>query len=160
MNKEYEKNQNAQRKSFRKYRKYIGKILLWGAVAVASAFIIPYGGMFSALKGLVGESIAMNATFLTQWGLTAGGVIGSLVNAVKANRERKKIDDAQDEEENIIDGMVNENDDLKRKVDSFEKAKTKSLVENKKVKQLDEKENVKHTIQNEVDKDKGKQYVR
>lgn len=127
-----------------------------GAVAVASAFVIPYGGLFTALKGLLGESIAINATFFTQWGIAAAGVIGSVINVIKANRERRKIDNAQDDEENIIDSMVNENDELKRKVENLEKSKVKTMEENQKVKSLDDKEKSIHyqEIDNEYEEEK------
>lgn len=160
MNKEYDKNQKYQRKAFKKYRKYICKILLWGAVAVASAFVIPYGGLFAALKGILGESLAMNATFFAQWGITALGAIGSIVNVIKANRERKKIDNAQDDEENIIDSMVNENDELRRKVEDLEKTKTKSIEEKTNVKAYDDKEKEFDTITMEDENEKGKKYVK
>ena len=153
MNKEYKRNQRVQRKSFKKYRKYIGKIFLWGAIAVASAFLIPYEAMFAAIKGLLGESIAINATFFTQWGIVAGSLLGSVVNAIKANHERRKIDNAQDEEENIIDGMVNEYDKLKSKVDSLEKTKTYNLEENK-AKTFDDKEKEINVIENVEEKEK------
>lgn len=160
MNKEYEKNQKSQRKSFKNYRKYIKKGIILGAIAVASAFVIPFGGLMTALKGVVGESLAMNATFFTQWGLTALGGIGAIVNGIKARNARKNIDNAQDEEENIIDGMVNETDDLKRKVNQLEKTKTKTLEENEKIKVLDDKEKEIHRIENEDELDKGKQFVK
>ena len=160
MNKEYDKNQKYQRKSFKKYRKYIGRILLWGGIAVASAFILPYGALFTALKGLLGESIASSATFFAQWGIVAAGGIGAVINAIKANRERKEIDNAQDDEENIIDSMVNENEDLKRKVESLEKGKTKSIDENTKVKTISDKEKDLNVYDNSEVIEKGKKYVK
>lgn len=160
MDKEYSKNQKYQRKSFKKYRKYIGRILLWGGIAVASAFLIPYGGLFAALKGLLGEYVASSVTFLTQWGLVAAGGIGSIINAIKANRERKKIDDAQDDEEKIIDSMINENDELKRKVENLEKSKTKTLEANTKVKVMDDKEKDLNVYDNLEVTEKAKKYVK
>ena len=159
MNKEYDRNQKYQRKSFKQYRKYIGRILLWSGIAVASAFIIPYESLFTFLKGMLGESIAMNATFLAQWGITAVGGIGAIINTLKANHERRKIDDAQDEEENIIDNMLNENDELKKKVESLEKTKTKTIEEKTNVKSIDDKEKSYNTLDIDVDK-KEKKYVK
>ena len=160
MDKEYSKNQKYQRKSFKKYRKYIGRILLWGGIAVASAFILPYGALFTALKGLVGEYVAGSATFFAQWGLTALGGIGAVVNTIKANRERKKIDNAQDDEENIIDSMVNENDKLKRKIENLEKSKTKDLDHEVKIKSMDDKEKTINTHDIEESIEKEKKYVK
>ncbi len=127
---EYQSNQKKQRKSLKKYRKSILKALLWGGIGIASAFLIPYGGMFSALKGFIGESIAMNATFFTQWGVALAGVGGAVINGIKAIHERNKIEKAQDEEEDIVDRILNENDNLSKKIDNLEKQKTKE--ENKK----------------------------
>ena len=124
-NSEYQKNQKQQKKSFSKFRKFMGKVLLWGGIAVASAFVVPYELMLGALKPILGESIAINATFFTQWGIAGLGVIGAAVNAIKAHRERKKIENAQDEEEDIVDRIITENDNLNRKVDSLEKQKVK-----------------------------------
>ena len=120
----YKTNQNKQKKSLKKYRKHILKALLWGGIGLASALFFP-AGVFPALKGVLGESIAMNATFLTQWGIAAAGGIGAVVNTIKANRERKKIEVSQDEEEDIVDAMITENDNLSRKVEGLEKQKVK-----------------------------------
>ncbi len=155
-NLEYNKNQKEQKKSFKKYRKYMGKILLWGGIALASAFIAPYGLMLGALKPLIGESLAMNATFFTQWGIAAFGALRAGINAAKAHHERKKIDDAQDEQEDIVDSMINENDNLKRKVENLEKQKVKeedksyektnnNLVKSNQGIDYDEEEEKKHT---------------
>lgn len=160
MNKEYSNNQKIQKKSFKKYRKYIGRVLLWGAVAVASAFVIPYGTLFASLTNLVGRSLAANITFFTQWGLVAAGGMGAVVNVFKANHERRKIDIAQDEEENIIDSMVNENDKLKQKVENLEKSKEKVYEENTKVKSIDVKEKSIDDKMVEEENEKVKKYVK
>lgn len=141
---EYYKNQKEQKKEFKNYRKFWRKILIWGAVAVASALIIPYSTMYSALKGLGGlilggetaELVATNATFFIQWGLAAAGAIGALVNGWKASSSKAKIENLQSEEEDLIDGFINENDNvksenerLKSKVESLEKKNTKTKTE-------------------------------
>ena len=141
MDKEYSKNQKEQRKSFKKYRKYIKRSLLYGAIAIASAFVIPYEGLYTLLQGYLGESLAASATFFIQWGIAGFSALGSIFNAFNANRERKKIEDTQDEAENIFDSVVNENDELKKKVENLEKTKTK-LLEEAKIKTIDDKEKV------------------
>ena len=140
MNNEIRNNQKEQRRSLKKYRKHIGKILLWGGVAVASAFVFPYGGIFNLLKGVIGESLAMNAVFFTQWGITGAGLIGGIMNAIKAKHERGKLENAQDEAEDLADGLVNENDELKRKVEELAKDKTKELDKESPVKTMSDKE--------------------
>ena len=99
-NKEYRENQKKQKKSLKKYRKHIIKAAIFGGIAVASAFLFP-AGVFPAIKGLLGESAAINITFFTQWGIAAGGLIGAVKNIFQAHKERKNIENAQDEEEDI-----------------------------------------------------------
>lgn len=161
MNKEYNDNQKKQRKAFKKYRKYIGKILLWGGISVVSTFVLPWNGLLNLLNPILGNYIAGSVTFFSQWLLTGAGVLGAVTNAIKANRERKRIDDSQDEEENIIDGMVNENDELKRKVENLEKSKSKTIdKEERYTKTYDDKEKELHTIEKEENDEKGKKYVK
>ena len=130
MDKEYDKNQKEQKRTFKKYRKFIGKALLYGGIGLASALFFP-AGVFTALKGLLGESIAMNLTFFTQWGIAAAGAIGAGVNALKAHKARKKIEESQDYEEEIIDSMQEEKDNLEEKVKEYEKELTKQKDNNK-----------------------------
>ena len=130
MDKEYDKNQKAQKKSLEKYRKHIGKALLWGGIGLASALFFP-AGVFPALKGLLGESIAMNLTFFTQWGIAAAGAIGAGVNSLKAHKERKKIEESQEYEEEIIDAMQDEKTNLEEKVKEYENELSKQKANTK-----------------------------
>ena len=130
MDKEYDKNQKEQKKTFKKYRRFIGKALLFGGIGLASALFFP-AGVFPALKGLLGESIAMNATFFTQWGIALAGAIGAGVNALKAHRARRKIEESQEYEEEIIDAMQEEKGNLEEKVKEYEKELTMQKENNK-----------------------------
>ena len=131
-NKEYSTNQKKQKKSFKKYRKYIGRIFLWGGIALVSAAFFPVG-VATALKGMLGDFLGGSASFFLQWGIAGAGAIGAAVNGIKANSERKKIEIAQDEEEDIVDRIINENDNLTKKVESYEKSinKEKDITESK-----------------------------
>lgn len=122
---EYSVNKKKEIKAFKKYRKYIRKIFTWATIAVASAFIIPYGSLFTLLKGVVSEYLASSITFIAQWGLATLGGLGTIINAINAYQERKKVEEAQDEEDNIVDVLINENDKLSKQVESLEKEKVK-----------------------------------
>ena len=161
MNSEYTKNQKKQRNAFNKYRKYIKKGLLWGGVGIISALIFPWKSVFTFAKGLIGESLATSITFFSQWGIAGLGLAGAMVNSIKALRERKKIDDAQDDEENIIDGMVNETDKLQRQVKDLERMYINEKEKKEtNVKSVDdkEKENLSQSFSDEDEV--AKKYVR
>ena len=130
MDREYEKNQKKQKKSFKKFRKNIIKALIWGGIGLASALFFP-AGVFPALKGLLGESVAINATFFTQWGIALLGAVGAGVNIYKARKERKSMEDSQDYEEEIIDAMKDENSQLKDKVKDYENQLSEQRENNK-----------------------------
>lgn len=128
---EYSVNKKKERRSFKKYRKCIKKIFLWGGLGVLSAFVFPYGTLFTFLKGLVSEYLAGSITFIAQWGLATLGGLGAIINTINAHQERKKIEDAQDMEDDIVDVLVNENDKLTKKVEDLEKQKEKVNTEAK-----------------------------
>ena len=133
-NREYRENQKKQRKEFKKYRKSMWKMFIGFLVAGAAAFVLPEFGLpalNALLKGIIGEYLAGSVTVFTQIALLAGGVIGGVVNAFKAIRAKDEIDKAQDEEENIVDVLINENEDLAKKVEKHEKEKTNVKVETK-----------------------------
>ena len=123
MNKEYEVNQKAQKKSFKKYRKLIRKIILWIGLGVVSTFVFPTGIIFNFLKGFCSEYIAASIAIWAQILCMGASVVETLINSYKAIREKNKINDLQDEEENIIDVIIKENDDLTKKVEQLEKDK-------------------------------------
>lgn len=125
-NKEYRENQKKQKKSLKKYRRHIIKAAIFGGIAIASAFLFPTG-LVGVLKGLLGDYIGGSVAFFTQWGLAGAGIIGATSNVIKANVERNKIEKSQDEEEDIVDCIINENDNLERKVNNLEKQKDKTI---------------------------------
>lgn len=140
MDKEYRNNQNAQKKSFKNYRKHIRRIFLWVAIAVLSSFVIPYGALLVALKGIMGSYLATSVTFFIQWGIVVAGCLGGIFNAINADIEKRHFADLQAEEENIFDSLINETYTLKRKVEDLEKSKTKTIEANTKVKTTGSKE--------------------
>ena len=125
MDKEYRANQRKQKRTFKKYRKYIGRVFLWAGIGLASALFFPGGAIMGALKGLMGEYLAGSLAFFGQWGIAAAGLVGSIVNGIKAHNAAKTIDDSQEEEENIVDCMVRDKEQLERKVDNLSKTKVK-----------------------------------
>lgn len=125
MDKEYQANQRKQKRTFKKYRKYIGRIFLWAGIGLASALFFPGAAVMGALKGLMGEYLAGSVAFFGQWGIAAAGLVGSVINGIKARHAAKTIDDSQEEEENIVDCMVRDKEHLERKVDNLSKTKDK-----------------------------------
>ena len=130
MNKDYEINQKAQKKSFKKYQKYIRRIILWIGLGVVSTFVFPSGIIYNFLKGFLSEYIAGSISVWAQILCMGASVVETIVNSFKAVKEKSKINDLQDEEENIIDVIMNENDELKKKVESLEKTKSYSNQNN------------------------------
>lgn len=125
MDKEYQANQRKQKRTFKKYRKYIGRIFLWAGIGLASAIFFPGAAVMGALKGFMGDFLAGSVAFFGQWGIAAAGLVGSVINGIKARHAAKTIDDSQEEEENIVDCMVRDNENLVRKVDNLSKTKVK-----------------------------------
>ena len=130
MNKEYELNQKEQKKSFKKYRKLIRKIILWIGLGVISTFVFPSGIVFNFLKSFCTEYVAGSIAVWAQILCMGASVIETIINSYKAAKEKNKINDLQDEEENIIDVILKENDDLKKKIESMEKNKVHSKENN------------------------------
>jgi len=125
MNKEYYTNQKKQKKTFKKYRKYIGRILLWAGIGLASALFFPGGALMGVIAGINSELDAVSIAFLAQWGIAALGLGGAVYNGIKAHYAAKKIDDSQEEEENIVDCIVRDKENLERKVENLSKTKVK-----------------------------------
>ena len=130
-NKEYRENQKIQRKSFKKYRKCMWKVLIYFFLAVGSVTVLPHilAPLHEPLSRLFSTLIANSIHVGAQLLVLFGGVLGGVVNAIKANKARWEIDNAQDEEENIVDSLINENEELLKKVDNLEKQKEKVNVE-------------------------------
>ena len=129
MDKEYRANQRKQKKTFKKFRKYIGRIFLWAGIGIASAAFFPGAAVMSALKGVMGDLLATSVAFFGQWGIAGVGFIGAMVNAIKAHHAAKTIDNSQEEEENIVDCIVRDKDNLQIKVDNL--SRTKELEDTK-----------------------------
>ena len=131
-NKEYLENQKIQRRSFKKYCKHMIKLLISLLFAGASAFVFPsniFVWLNNLLKGIIGSYLSASITVWTQILCMFGGVLSGIYHAYKASKSKDEIDIAQDEEENFVDRLINENDNLTKKVENLEKEKE---VENKK----------------------------
>ena len=134
MDKEYRANQRKQKKTFKKFRKYIGRIFLWAGIGIASAAFFPGAAVMGALKGVLGDLLATSVAFFGQWGIASVGFIGAMVNAIKARHAAKTIDDSQEEEENIVDCIVRDKEQAEIKLNNLERVKVK---ENEQEKELD-----------------------
>ena len=145
MNKEYQDNQKKQKKTFKKMRKYIGRIFLWAGIGIASAAFFPGGAIMELLKGTLGELLARSVAFFGQWGIAATGLVGAIINGIKAHNAAETIDDSQEEEENIVDCLVRDKGKLERKVEDLSKKKE---LENDKSKEEVEIELTKESQQN------------
>ena len=132
--KEYRENQKIQRKEFKKYRKYMWRILISILFTVASSFIFP-GNLFvwlhNFLSGFLSKFIADSIVVWTQVLCMAGGVIGAVANTIKASNAKNAIDKAQDKEEDIVDSLLDQKDELLKKVDELSKEKEKVVTESK-----------------------------
>ena len=140
-NKEYRENQKIQRKEFKKYRKHMWKVIGYLLLAGASAFIFPYNllvGLNGILKPLIGEYVADSITVLVQMLGMFGGVVGGIVNTYKAAKAKDAVDQAQDDEEEIVNSLIDEKDNLLKKVENLEKEKEKIITESKTVTKTEE----------------------
>ncbi len=141
MDKEYRDNQRKQKKTFKKFRKYIKKILLWAGIGIASAAFFPGAAVMNALTGLIGSYYATSAAFFAQWGITAIGFGTAAYNGYKAYRAANTIDDLQGEEENTVDVICRDRDDAVRKYESvarkLENVKNKETNENEQTNDAD-----------------------
>ncbi len=146
-NREYRDNQKKQKKAFSGFRKYIKRAFIWAGISVASAFLMPWSLLMPVLKIPFSPLIAGSITFFAQWGITAVGAIGAVINGLKARHAAKTVDKAQQEEENIVDCMVLEGDKLERKVENLSKSKE---LENDKTKEAAEIEMTKSSQVNTV----------
>ena len=131
MDKEYRANQRKQKKTFKKFRKYIGRIFLWAGVGIASAAFFPGAAVMGALKGVVGDLLATSVAFFSQWGIAGVGFIGAMVNAFKAHHAAKTIDDLQDEEENTVDGICRDKDNAEKELTAVKNKEAKEIERTK-----------------------------
>ena len=127
--KEYYNNQKQQRKSFKNYRKHMLKLLGSSLVGMAAAFAIPWRVLFNFLLKFTTEYIAGSVTIWTQIALMAFCGIKAVYHTYKAAKEKVKMDNLQGSEEDMVDSLINENDNLLKKVDSLENEKVKTKEE-------------------------------
>ena len=131
MDKEYRDNQRKQKKTFKKYRKYIKKILIWAGIGIASAAFFPGAALMNALTGLIGSYYATSAAFFAQWGITAIGFGTAAYNGYKAYRAANTIDDLQDEEENTVDGICRDKDNAEKELAAVKNKEAKEIERTK-----------------------------
>ena len=161
MNKEYYNNQKEQRKTFKKYRKHMLKLLASAVIGVAASFAFPGAPLFAFLKSFLSEYVAGSIVVWSQILTMAGCGIGTIYHTFKAAREKQKMDELQGEEENMVDCLTNENDELKKKVDDKDKELAKTKEETKtESRSYDNKEKNNNSYVREEEKQKTKRLTR
>ena len=125
MNREYLTNSKKQKKSLKKYRNALIKVVIGSIVAVLG-LTIPAHIITNFLENLVIDAEVSNLiAVLTKTLMMAGGVSATVINTVKARLAMQEYGNLSDEEEEIVNYLEKEKDDNKEKVVSLEKELTK-----------------------------------
>lgn len=131
MNKEYLSNNKKQKKSLKKYRNALIKVVIGSIIAVLG-LTIPANIITSFLgKAIIDAEVSNLIAVLTKISMMAGGVVSTVVNAIKAHSAMKEYGNLEDEEEEIVNYLEKENDDNKEKSLSLEKELSKEKDKNK-----------------------------
>ena len=133
MNKEYLRNNKKQKKSLKKYRNALIKVVIGSIIAVLG-LTIPAHIITSFLGNLVIDAEVSNLiAVLTKTLMMAGGVSATVINTIKAHLVMKEYGNLSDEEEEIVNYLEKENDENKEKSLSLEKELAKEKDKNKKM---------------------------
>lgn len=134
--KEYRENHKELKKSMNRYRKYIWKVIGGTVFACLSAFVFPEY-LFPLLKTFLekyfSSYIAGSITFFTQIICMGASMASAIINGIKAGKAHEKIENAQYEEECMVDSLISENEELNKKVREFKKQNTLTNTESKSV---------------------------
>lgn len=149
MNREYLRNNKKQKKSLKKYRNALIKVVIGSIIAVLG-LTIPAHIITSFLGNLVIDAEVSNLiAVLTKTVMMAGGVSATVINTIKAHLAMKEYANLEDEEEEIVNYLEKENDDNKEKTLSLEKELAKEKDKNKEIDKENElKKNI--VLSNEI----------
>ena len=148
MNKEYLSNNKKQKKSLKKYRKSLIKVVIGSIIAVLG-LTIPANIITGFLgKAIIDAELSNLIAILTKTLMMAGGVASTVVNTIKAHSAMNEYHDLEDEEEEIVNYLEKEKDDSKEKSLSLEKELIKEKDKNKDIKKAQELNNDKLPVLN------------
>ena len=119
-------NEKKQKKTFKEYRKRILKALFGFVAFGASLFILPefvFAPLYNFMKGFISENAASSITFFTQMFVTILSGVSGIVNSISANRAKHRLNNYQNEAEEIVNSINLENEELLSKVKELEKQK-------------------------------------
>ena len=131
MDKKGVENKNEKKKELKKYQKYLKKIVIGIVLATVGIFIA--GGPISDFLvklPFLDDEWAVFLSIVLKVGLFSFGNAKAIINAIKARKCSKKIDNLEDEEQELIEYLEQELEKTKKQ--NKELAKDKEKTETKK----------------------------